>query len=445
MTQKGENLSPLDSRYREAVQPLARYLSEDAFFRYRVLVEQRYLRKLLDELKIKADLKSFLKPVTPDDIAVIREIETRGREGIPATRHDGKAIEYFLKTRLSPEYREYIHFGLTTEDVSNIARGLMLRDSLEKELIPMIDALLDDIRVMVIQYGKTAMPARTHGQWASPSTFGKELLVFLRRLEGEVNRFKKAPVAAKLNGAVGSFSALKFALPEIDWIAFSEKFIRSFGLNPVSVTTQIVPPESYLKIFQSLSLINSILVDLCQDLWRYISDGWLVLKPVKGEIGSSVMPHKVNPIHFENAEGNFKIANALIECFCRELPVSRLQRDLSDSTIKRNFGVALAHSYLAYKSCREGLARVKPDQDLMQKILNNHPEIITEGIQTELRKYIPNPYERLKDLTRGRTVTLDDIHSLIDSLEIPDMVKKKLKGLTPLNYLGEIDRFFEGL
>lgn len=437
-----ENISPLDSRYREVTRPLARYFSEDAFIRYRIMVEQHYLRALLNKLKIPADLEDFLGPVSVEDIAVIKEIETRGRGEVPATRHDGKAIEYFLKTRLNPRYREYIHFGLTTEDVSNIARGLMLRDGLEKELIPAIDTLLDGIRNMAMEYRRTVMVGRTHGQWASPTTFGKELLVFVRRLEGEMERLKATEIDAKLSGAVGSYSALKFAFPEIDWLAFSQRFIESFGLKSAPVTTQIVPPESYLRVFQSLGLINSILLDLCRDLWRYISDGWVVQKTVEGEVGSSVMPHKVNPIHFENGEGNLKIANALFECFVRELPVSRLQRDLSDSTIKRNFGVALGHSYLAYHSCREGLARIKPNRELMKKLLDDHPEIVTEGIQTELRKYLPEAYERLKELTRGKIVTREKLHSFIDSLEVPGEVKEKLKNLRPEDYLGEIERLF---
>ncbi len=438
-----ENISPLDNRYREVVRPLARYFSEDAFIRYRIRVEQRYLRALFNELKIKADLEEFLGPVTAEDIAAVKEIEEHGRGEIPATHHDGKAIEYFLKTRLDPRFQEYVHFGLTTEDVNNIALALMLREGLEEELLPGLDTLLEEIRALAREERRTAMPGRTHGQWASPTTFGKEIMVFVRRLESEVARLKTARIEAKLSGAVGSYSALKFALPEIDWLDFSRKFIRSFDLTPSLVTTQTVPPESYLRVFQSFQLINSILVDLCRDLWRYISDGWVVQKPVEGEIGSSVMPHKVNPIHFENAEGNLKIANALFECFARELPVSRLQRDLSDSTIKRNFGVALAHAYLAYHSCREGLARIRPDREMMEGLLDDHPEIVTEGIQTELRKHIPDPYERLKELTRGKTITGEELHRFIDSLEVPGEVKEKLKDLTPSNYLGEIDRLFD--
>lgn len=437
-----ENISPLDNRYQGVVRPLARYFSEDAFIRYRIRVEQRYLQALLDELKIRADLGDFLGPVTAEDIATVKEIERSGWGEIPATHHDGKAIEYFLKTRLDPRLCEYVHFGLTTEDVSNIALAMMIRDGLEKELIPAIKTLLEDIRTMAMEYRRDAMVGRTHGQWASPTTFGKELLVFVRRLEGEVERLKTARLEAKLSGAVGSYSALKFAVAEIDWLAFSRKFIRSFDLTPALVTTQIVPPESYLRVFQSFQLINSILIDLCRDLWRYISDGWVVQKPVEGEIGSSVMPHKVNPIHFENAEGNLKIANAFFECFGRELPVSRLQRDLSDSTIKRNFGVALAHSYLAYHSCREGLTRIRPDRALMRKLLDDHPEVVTEGIQTELRKHLPEPYERLKELTRGKIITREDLHRFIDSLKVPEEVKEKFKNLTPSNYLGEIDRLF---
>ena len=438
-----DNISPLDNRYREVVRPLARYFSEEAFIRYRIRVEQRYLRSLLDELNIRSDLENFLEPVTTEDIAAVKEIEMKGRGEIPATHHDGKAIEYFLKTRLDPRVQEYVHFGLTTEDVSNIALGLMIRESLEEELIPAIDALLRDIQTMARAERRTAMPGRTHGQWASPTTFGKELLVFARRVEGEVERLKTVEIAAKLSGAVGSYSALKFTTPEIDWLSFSRKFILSFDLTPVLVTTQTVPPESYLRIFQSFQLINSILIDLSRDLWRYISDGWVVQKTVEGEVGSSVMPHKVNPIHFENAEGNLKIANALLECFVRELPVSRLQRDLSDSTVKRNFGVALAHSYLAYCSCREGLSRIRPDRGLMQRLLAEHPEIVTEGIQTELRKHLLNPYERLKELTRGKVITREDLHRFIGTLEVPEEVREKLQSLSPANYLGEIDRLFE--
>ncbi len=435
-------LSPLDDRYHAKVGALADYFSDEAFLRNRIYIEQRYLETLLKRIGMKAELKQLFAPIKESDIEAIRQIETKGWQGIPATNHDGKAIEYFLKSRLSGQLKEFVHFGLTTEDVNNLAQGLMLKGALTALMIPKLTELTEIISDMAKAYKDASMLGRTHGQFASPTTFGKELFVFAKRLEGELAILQKEKIPGKLSGAVGTYSALKFAYPEINWVAFATDFVNGLRLEPVSVTTQTVPAEGYLHVFNSLHIINSILLDFCQDMWRYISDGWVVQAPKAGEVGSSVMPHKVNPINFENAEGNLKLANALLECFCRELPVSRLQRDLSDSTIKRNFGVALGHSYLAYDSCMKGLERVEPDASLMLQVVKSHPEVLSEAYQTELRKHVPEPYEMLKEMTRGKDVTLEQLHAFIDKLKVPTTVKRKLKSLKPEEYLGEIDKLF---
>ncbi len=421
-------ISPLDDRYEKEVGPLSEFFSESAFLKYQVEIEQRYLESLIHELRLPFKF-SKLK-ITDNDIELIKQIETKGYKDIPATNHDLKAVEYFLKLKLPKGAKEWIHFGLTSEDVKNLAHGLQLKGALEKIIVSRADELTLTLAKFAKNTEKIVMLARTHGQAASPTTFGREIMVFVKRLEGQLDLIKQLKIDGKLNGSVGTYFTLKFAYPKIDWPSFSQRFVESLGLTHVSITTQIVPPDSYLRIFQAIKLFNSILIDFCQDMWRYISDSWVKQKTVEGEVGSSVMPQKVNPIHFESAEGNLKIANGMFDVFIRELPISRLQRDLSDSTIKRNFGVALAHSLLAYNYCFKGLLRVEPNEKLMKDILEAHPEVLAEAYQTELRKYGLPGYELLKGLTRGKKVTLEDMHAFVDKLDLPETVKEKLKGLT---------------
>jgi adenylosuccinate lyase len=435
-------LSPLDDRYFGVVKPLVEFFSEDAITRQQMFVEQEYLKALLSELKISSNLKRFLAPITEKDINIIKQIETKGYKGIPATNHDLKAIEYFLKGRVDSGVKEFVHFGLTSDDVKNIALGLALKGALEKHIIPRCAELASALSVFARGSKGMVMLARTHGQAASVTTLGKEVLVFQKRLEAELELLKQGRVCGKLSGSVGTYSALKFAYPDVDWVGFSRRFVEGLGLEHVAVTTQILPPESYIRVFQGLQRINNILISFCQDMWRYISDDWLKQRAVRGEVGSSVMPQKVNPIDFENAEGNLKLANGIIEVFVRELPISRLQRDLSDSTIKRNFGVALGHSYLAYTSCAKGLSKLEPNEMAMLDAVRLHPEILAEGIQTELRKTGLPGYELLKELTRGRRICPLDIRRFIDELRLPDSKKRKLKGLKAEEYLGEISRLF---
>jgi len=436
-------ISPLDDRYSAITQSLLKYFSELSYLLYRVRIEQEYLVALLRELGIKAKLDDFLKPVTEKDLAIIKKIETKGYRGIPPTNHDGKAIEYFLKLRLPKELKEYVHYGLTTEDVSNLALSLMIRDAFCEVLLPRLKSLTNELFKLAKANKLVVMPGRTHGQYAVPTTFGKEILVYVVRLSQQLELLKKIKLQGKLSCVVGTYSALHYAQPKHDWLSFSKRFVTELGLEWQPVTTQILPPEGYVRIFNTLHRINSILLDLCRDMWRYISDEWIVLKVKKGEAGSSVMPHKVNPINFENAEGNLKIANSLLELFARELPLSRLQRDLSDSTIKRNIGVALAHSYLAYSSLLKGLSGIEVNAAEMLNAVKHHPEVLTEAYQTVLRENMQKPYELFRDTTRGRSVTLKQLHQLIKQLEVPEEVKQRLIALKPEDYTGDIERIFK--
>ncbi len=427
-------LSPLDDRYKSQTASLAKLFSESSYIAYQAKVEQAYLEALLEELSIDAELKAFLKPFSEKEIELCKQLETKGIRGISATHHDVKAIEYILKQRLKGQIREFVHFGLTSEDTSNLALGLMLRTGL-KILTAKLRSILRHLQDLARTHKKSVMLARTHGQFAVPTTFGKEMQVFADRLAKQLSELESLKIEGKLNGSVGTLAALRFAYPEHDWVAFSKAFVEGLGLQHVEHTTQILPADSYVKSFQALQLINSILIGFSQDIWRYISDDWISLKQVDGDIGSSVMPQKVNPINFENAEGNLKLANGILELFARELPISRLQRDLSDKTIKRNFGVALGHSLLAYSSLEKGLAKLEPNLELMRFYCKQHPEVLAEAYQTELRKHIPEPYEKLKALTRGKLVSLNDLHNFVDSLNIPDSVKHKLKQLKPEHYI----------
>ncbi len=454
-------ISSIDGRYRDAAKELAEYFSEFALVRARVLVECEYLVALSEAKGVGVrsftpDEKKLLKKIADisiEDAEVVKKIEKEGHEGVPATNHDVKAVEYFLKHKLAKtslvDVSEWVHFALTSEDVNSTAYGLILRDFFESVVLggPLGD-IEKSLGTFAKEHAATPMLARTHGQSASPTTYGKEMQVFLKRLQRQVDAMKTTVILVKFGGATGNWSAHVAALPEVDWIDFSKKFVERLNaggkgnkhyvrLELNEYTTQIEPHDTYAEFFDAMRRVNTILLDLSQDMWRYISDGWLVQKAKSGEVGSSTMPHKVNPIDFENAEGNLGVANALFEHFSRKLPISRLQRDLSDSTVERVFGTAFAHSLIGWKALMRGLSKVNINKEAMRAELQKHPEVIAEAIQTVLRREgVEVPYEKLKTLTRGREVTMADFEKFIDGLDMAEKVKKHLKSFTPENYIG---------
>ena len=457
-------ISSIDGRYRDAARELTEYFSEFALIRARVLVECEYMIALSETAgvgmrSLTAEEKKTLKKIADislEDAQIVKKIEKEGYNSIPATNHDVKAVEYFLKHKLAKtslvDVSEWIHFAITSEDTDNIAYALLLGDALEGTILPTLEEVQLTLNDFARSHSATSMLARTHGQPASPTTFGKEMRVFESRLARQIKELSARTVLVKFSGATGNWSAHVAAAPDVDWMKFSEKFVESFNVTPKTehkkktgvirielnaATTQIEPHDTYAEMFDNLRRVNTILVDLSQDIWRYISDGWLVQKAKSGEVGSSTMPHKVNPIDFENAEGNFGVANALLEHFSRKLPVSRLQRDLSDSTVKRTFGVAFAHSLIGYKALLRGLGKVSVNKSAMLEALQKHPEVVAEAIQTALRREgVEVPYEKLKALTRGREVTMVNFEKFIDGLDVDVKIKKRLKEFKPDNYIG---------
>ncbi len=451
--QKKRNMyafSPLDGRYAAKLEGLRPLSGEGALVRRRALVECRYLAKLCSTPGVKARrlsaaerrLLEKIPLLTDADILKVIAIEERGLGGVPPTRHDVKAVEYFLKDRLSRtslrDLTELVHFALTSEDVNNISYALLLRDCLREQLLPALDELLSALDSLARKHAAAPLLARTHGQPAVPTTFGKEFRVFHARLSRQVSQLRAMRILAKLNGASGNYNAQCAAYPGVDWQKFSREFVESFdGLEFNPVTTQIEPHDNYAELFDCLRRANTVLLAFCQDMWRYISAGLVRQRAVAGEVGSSTMPQKVNPIHFENAEGNLGLANAQLAFFSTKLPVSRLQRDLSDSTVERNFGAAFGHSLAAYRSVLEGLGRCAPDEAAARAELEAHPEVLAEGIQTILRREkARGPYELLSRFTRGRTVTAEELREFIRGLELRPSVKRELLDLTPLNYTG---------
>jgi adenylosuccinate lyase len=421
----------------DATAPLRDYFSEFAFLRDRVRIELDYLPAL--------SKTGLIHPLSDSVICLLDEISTNfneaDAEAIQAferqTRHDVKAIEYFLREKLPAELSPWLHFGLTSEDVNNIAQVLALRDSRDAVMLPALDALLEALREFAIRYRALPMLARTHGQPAVPTTLGKEFVVFLARLKEAREQIAAHRFEAKLTGAVGNFNALQSAAPQVDWLAFSQAFIRGYDLEPNPVTNQILPYDNWIHYFDALCLANSILIDFAQDVWRYISDGSLKQKMVEGEVGSSTMPQKVNPIDFENAEGNLGIANAMFTHYAQKLTVSRLQRDLSDSTVRRTFGMALGHTLLAWKNLLRGMGRIAPDEEKLNAELEAHWEVVSEGAQTILRAAgRSDAYESLKQQIRGRVLTEADYRSWCEAIDVNDEVRNRLKSLSPASYLG---------
>lgn len=422
-------LSPLDGRYEKETSPLRDFFSEFAYLRSRARLELDYL-SALSKTGICPLPRLSLDSFTEDDALKIQEYEK-------ITRHDVKAIEYFLRERLPPELHPWIHFGLTSEDINNIAQALALRDSRDKVMLPALDNLIASLRDFAKKYRALPMLARTHGQPAVPTTLGKEIAVYLARLYQCREEIANHTFEAKLTGAAGNFNALHAAFPHVDWLAFSRAFIQSLGLEPNLVTTQILPYDNWLQYFHSLQLTNTLLIGYAQDIWRYVSDGWLRQKVIPGEVGSSTMPQKVNPIDFENAEGNLGIANAFLTHFSQKLAVSRLQRDLSDSTVRRTFGVALGHTLLAWINLTKGMSRVEADEERIREALNAHWEVVSEGAQTILRAAgRSDAYETLKSQTRGRQMDRDRYRVWVEALDVDEETRGRLMSLSPESYIG---------
>ena len=438
-------VSPIDGRYRNKTEELTEYFSEYALFKYRLQTEVEYLISLC-EIPLPG-LESFPKDryeklrevyrnFSPDDGFAIKNIEK-------TTNHDVKAVEYFLKECLEElgltEYKEFVHFGLTSQDVNNTAVPLSLKDAHFNVIKPVLEDLLEKINLKAFDWKDISMLARTHGQPASPTKLGKEIYVFVERLENQLMMLGSVPFSAKFGGATGNFNAHKVAYPSVDWEAFACNFVRNdLKLHRQRATTQIEHYDYLAAYFHTLSRINTILIDFSRDIWAYISMDYFKQKIKKGEVGSSAMPHKVNPIDFENAEGNLGIANALLIHLAEKLPISRLQRDLTDSTVTRNIGTPIGHMLISAKSLMKGLDKLILNENQLAEDLEDNWAVVAEAIQTILRREnYPNPYEALKDLTRtNERITQESIHRFIDNLDVSDKIKTELRNITPDNYTG---------
>ena len=433
-------LSPLDGRYANSVKDLNVFFSEAALMRYRVYVEIEYLIALSFEKKVKEfptlsknqidGLRKVYREFDMDSAKKIKEIEAE-------TNHDVKAIEYYLQQKTDKSLHPWIHFALTSEDVNNLSYSLMWQHGLKQVYIPLLKSVDKELKQLAKRFKNAPMLSMTHGQPATPTTFGKELAVFQSRLNRKIQLLKEHKLFGKFSGATGTWSAHLAAYPDINWTRFSSRFVRSIGLKPNLVTTQIEPHDSMVESYQCISHINSIMKDLCCDMWMYVSRGILGQKKIAGEVGSSTMPHKINPIQFENAEGNIGISNAMLDYLSDKLPMSRMQRDLTDSTTLRNQGSALGYSYLALKNILRGLSRITINKNKMSSELDSHWEIVSEAIQTILRKSGQSQaYEQLKELTRGETVNRKVLADYILKLNIPEKDRDTLLSLTPQTYIG---------
>jgi len=435
-------ISSIDGRYRKQVQHLDEYFSEYALIKYRVLVEIEYLFTLSKKkfFKLSDKATKHLNKIKTDfgleDAQEIKQIEY-------TTNHDVKAVEYFIKQELEKigekSVKEWVHFALTSQDINNTAIPLLWKHALEFEYLPALLNLNKELRLLAVQWENIPMLARTHGQPASPTKLGKELMVFVERIASQVDQLITIPASAKFGGATGNFNAHHIAFPKNDWIKFANEFVEGvLGLQRVQFSTQIEHYDNLAASFDCMKRINTILIDLCRDMWTYISMDYFTQRTKKGEVGSSAMPHKVNPIDFENAEGNLGLANAIFEHLAAKLPVSRLQRDLTDSTVLRTVGLPFAHTVLSFKSIEKGLNKLVLNDEKIYQDLDNNWAVVAEAIQTILRREnYPNPYEALKELTRGKNqINQKFIHQFIDSLEISASLKKDLKKITPHNYTG---------
>ncbi len=438
-------LSPADGRYADKVEALRDIFSEYGLMRHRVLVEVRWLQFLADEPAVaeleplstvmKDVLNHLVDDFSLDDAERIKEIEA-------TTNHDVKAVEYFIRERLgdgpeTPALKDFLHFGCTSEDINNLAYALMLRAARQDVLLPQMREICARLRAMAREHAALPMLSRTHGQTASPTTLGKELANVAARLERAQQQFKAVEIRGKFNGAVGNFNAHAVTYPDTDWQDISARFVSSLGLDPNVYTTQIEPHDWTAEYAHALQRYDAILIDLCRDIWGYVSLGYFRQKIASGEVGSSTMPHKVNPIDFENAEGNLGMANAMLDHFAAKLPISRWQRDLTDSTVQRNIGAALGYIVIATKSVQKGLGKLQVDKGAIQADIAEAWEVLAEAVQSVMRRYgIPEPYEKLKALTRGQQVTRELLQEFVRSLDIPDGEKQRLLELTPESYTG---------
>lgn len=438
-------ISPIDGRYASKTQSLSVYFSEEALIKYRVLVEIEYFIALCEQplpqlASIDSSLFDKLRAIytsfSSEDALAIKEIEK-------VTNHDVKAVEYFIKEKFDAlgleQYKEFIHFGLTSQDINNTAIPLSIKEAISNVYIPHYTELITKLKALVEEWEAVSMLARTHGQPASPTRLGKEFQVYVTRLEAQFDLLKDIPSAAKFGGATGNYNAHKVAYPSIDWKAFGTEFVQEkLGLHHSFPTTQIEHYDHMAALFDGLKRINTILIDLDRDVWTYVSMDYFKQKIKKGEVGSSAMPHKVNPIDFENSEGNLGIANALFEHLAAKLPVSRLQRDLTDSTVLRNIGVPFGHTLIAFQATLKGLNKLLLNEEKFAQDLENNWAVVAEAIQTILRREgYPNPYEALKGLTRtNETINQNSIANFIDTLEVNDTIKSELKEITPSNYTG---------
>ncbi len=438
-------ISPVDGRYHSQCKALAAYYSEKSLIRYRVLVEIEYFIALCElplpqlskfDKNLFMDLRKIYIDFSEMDALAVKEIEK-------TTNHDVKAVEYFIKQKFDAlqlqQYKEFIHFGLTSQDINNCALPLSIKEANENVLFPAISDIISILKIRSTEWKSVPMLARTHGQPASPTILGKEIYVFVERLEFQVNLLKTIPYSAKFGGATGNFNAHHVAYPDIDWVKFGNQFVNErLGLHRSQTTTQIEHYDNLAALFDNLKRINTICIDLCRDVWTYISMDYFKQQLKAGEVGSSAMPHKVNPIDFENAEGNLGFANAIFEHLSAKLPISRLQRDLTDSTVSRNIGVPMAHTLIALNALKKGLNKLILNEKSLDNDLENNWAVVAEAIQTVLRREAyPNPYEALKSLTRvNEKITQSTIVNFINKLDISDALKTELKKITPQNYIG---------
>ncbi len=437
-------ISPVDGRYWRKTSALRMIFSEYGLLRFRVVVEIEWLKalaahgviapvKLSDEAVVRLD--KIKNDFSIADAEQIKDIEKK-------TSHDVKAVEYFIRSKLEADETlsaasRFVHFACTSEDINNLSHALMLKEARAQVLLPALEAVLSQLKSLAAGHADTPMLSRTHGQTASATTLGKEIAVYIHRLQRQRTQLDRIHLLGKINGAVGNFNAHVFACPELDWMSFSKDFVEGLGLDWNPHTTQIESHDYIAEYFHACSRINTILIDLSRDIWGYISLGYFRLKLQEGEVGSSTMPHKVNPIDFENAEGNLGLANGIFAYFAGKLPISRWQRDLSDSTVLRNMGVGIAHTLIAFDSCLAGLSKLEVATDVLERDLDQSWETLAEAIQTVMRLYgVGDAYEQLKALTRGQVVSAESLRDFIEKLDVPDDVKTRLKILTPQSYIG---------
>lgn len=447
-------VSPVDGRYASKAEMLRPIFSEYGLIKFRVTVEVRWLQLLAEVPGIK-EVPALSKEATQILNSIVDNFSVEDAERIKTiertTNHDVKAVEYFLKEKVADneelnKVSEFIHFACTSEDINNLSHGLMLNTARDQVLVPMMQELVDRVKELAREHKAVPMMARTHGQPATPTTMGKEFANVAMRLQRQLAQLKAVDVMGKINGAVGNYNAHLAAYPNVDWHQISEQFVSSLGLSWNAYTTQIEPHDYIAEYFDALARFNTVLIDFDRDVWGYIALNHFKQRTVEGEVGSSTMPHKVNPIDFENSEGNLGIANAVMQHLAQKLPISRWQRDLTDSTVLRNLGVGVAHTVIAFQATLKGLSKLEVNEARLAAELDENWELMAEPVQTVMRRYgVEKPYEKLKTLTRGKRITSSDLAKFIDSLDVPDAAKDEMKALTPANYIGRATQFVDDL